>query len=198
MKKRYKVLTLGFFIITLIITLQAIEITSVKIFLNGKDVDETVMMMGLPNLVTAGDHVEVEVTVKGEQEEAWVGATLIDPEGDELDFDVQWVSCYNEFLGFSIPTTKKVRLSTTITEEMDASDLNDKGLQLIVRLWKRKVPASECTHGERTMVVEKDGSRRVVDIPCKYCQRNGYHMEIPIGSPYKRHTKMYYYRWSPY
>src|SRR4030042_2364407 len=74
-------------ILSLLITTNAAAITiqSVRVIYNG-DTDT-------PLFVKHGDHIEIVVTVKGADEKALVGATIIDPEGDELDLPFQYVHC---------------------------------------------------------------------------------------------------------
>lgn len=156
-----KLLLIIFFLIFTITKIEAIEITNVKVLYNGES--NTLWLK-------AGDHVDIEVTVKGKDERAWIGATIIDPEGDELDLEANYAICEKNFLGG--PTTDTRTLSTVITEDMYAADYYNVGLRLVVKLWENCVLLRDCQRKG------PDGYP-----PCKWCRRNGYHMENEIGNP---------------
>lgn len=165
LKKFFRVSYISFFILFVLTALEikAMEINNVKVLYNSES---------NALVVKAGDRIDVEVAVKGKEEQAFVGATIVDPEGDEIDFLIKKVYCEKGIFGGM--TTSKVTLSATITEDMDAGFANADGLRLIVRLWKYAIRRSECRRTDPS-----DGER-----PCKFCRRNGYHMESPIGEPF--------------
>lgn len=148
-----------------------IEIRDVDVFLNEKPLRDA------STFISPGDVIKVECTVRGKNEFAWVGATLLNPDGRELDFHVSPAHCREGVLGTA--DTVEVFLSTTVTPDMCPNDAwwpADLSLRLVVQLWKTRVFADDCTI--RSSV---DGQR-----PCEYCRKNGYHMEGRIGGAWVR------------
>ena len=146
-------------------------------FLNEKPPTDTSTWIRL------GDVVKLKCSVRGKNEFARVGATIINTNGRELDFHVSPAQCRQG--SFGLPDTVYITLSAVVTQHMCPDDPMwpaDLSLRLVVRLWETRVFADDCTLGNPV-----DGKR-----PCKYCRKNGYHMEGPIGKAWMRKVGTYY------
>ena len=156
-----------------------IEITDVKVLLNGESVGDVsypgIKVHATP--FTIGDTVEVQVTVRGRNEAAFVGATITDSDGNELDFRVWRVSLGANALGLAVSETGT--LSVTIPGDRFTQP---SVLRLTVRLWERIVHARKSNGELECQRIDPSDGRP----PCKYCRRNGYHLEGPIGRPWEK------------
>ena len=155
------------------------EIVEVKILLNGDPVQDVsgygVTVHATP--FTPGDLVDVKVTVRGKDEKTYVGATIVDSYGNELDFRAWSVSLSSNAFGAAETITGT--LSATISGDEFVSPSS---LSLVVRLWKYIVYSKYCTRTDPS-----DGQT-----PCQYCRKNGYHMEGPIGTPREKILGQYF------
>lgn len=154
------------------VTTSAIEISEVVIYYNGDTL--------VPQCITAGDLIEVSVTIKGADDSAYVGATVIDAEGDEINMQITPVKVGTDTLGKAEYQLSQV--SAVITPEMASEDTTDAnyGMRMVLRLWDIKVEARDC---ERLGV---DG-----EAPCDWCRTMSYHMEDPVGLAITRRLPPY-------
>jgi len=144
------------------LVLDALEISEAEILFNGDTL--------VPECLNDGDVVELRVIIKGADDSAYIGATIIDPEGDQINIDVVPVICYSDAEGKSTYTTAS--LDATITEMMNSADSSsrEQKLRIVYRLWDTRVPRDECEN------LGVDG-----DLPCDWCREYSYHMEDPVG-----------------
>lgn len=132
----------------------------------------------IPDYLVEGQSIRVTVTVKGRNEEAYVGMTIISPSGREFDFTPKSVRCEEGWQGIG-PENSRVTFHANITNAMDAGIRNLSGMELVISLWERIVYSSECARA-------RGGSS------CKWCKLNGYHMEGRLDSHRMRIPGLYY------
>lgn len=114
-------------------------------------------------LFRVGDDIRIVVTVRGRDEEVYVGATLRDGQGDEQDLPVRRVS-------FGRRADKDVTLRDSVESILiDRANWNQRGIRYKVAVWRTLVRRSDC----------RVADPRYGRPPCKYCRRNGYHMDNP-------------------
>jgi len=148
-----------------------IEITGVKVLLNGELIQDVhgsgVTVHATPFM--PGDKVEVQVTVRGKNDEAFVGATITDADGNEFDFRVAHATLGSGTLGTAV--ISKYGLVETLPGDRFTQP---SVLRLTVRLWEQRVSYEECK------------KRSPTGEACEYCKRNDYHMEGPIGGSWAK------------
>ncbi|MQY70253.1 MAG: hypothetical protein GH145_05265 [Firmicutes bacterium] len=116
-----------------------------------------------PAILKVGDDIEIVVTVRGANETVYVGATLRDGQGDEQDLPVKRVS-------FERRASEKVTLRDSVAEILiDRVNWNARGIHYKVAVWRTRVRSRDC----------RVADSRYGEPPCKYCRRNGYHMDNP-------------------
>jgi hypothetical protein len=152
---------------------RAATIVDVLVTADGRELGNDSRITNPQGWLPPGTTVAFEVTIRGKQEMGFLGVTIQDEDGNELDLDVEPFELESGFLGSRDET--RVVVYGTLGPPLGVLD-DDYPLRLryVVCLWRDRVLAYRCHNGP-------DGT------PCVYCRRNGYHMEGRIACTGWRH-----------